>query len=190
MAFESIATLKFIWDFVSPIFGDLLKDKLSGLEKSDKKAKKKVFELYQQLEKVSFATNEFTTTFEQFVKFIVADLASTKEFKDSKQELLNDIDELNNELNSTARMLSAIEIQLKVHLPDFLKDFYNYQGMRGENLRHISERLEVLNQFIKVNKEEVLLVLEKTKYNNELINGGIEKLRLFIVKEFSFKESF
>ncbi len=190
MAFGAVATLKFVWDFLSPVFGDLLKDKISLSMKSDKKAKALGFELYEQLERIQFCTNEFKSSLVDLANLSINDSPDKQQLEECKQLVRSKMEQVYLVLDRAREILEKMGIQMKIHLPDFLNNFYEYEQLRGVNLESVSKRIVAIDNFSKEDKADIQAIINTTMSNQVIIDSGIEKLRLFLAKEFSFKDSF
>lgn len=188
MGFEVIASLKFLWDFLSPLFRDSLKSKFTSVS-SEKNARTKAFNLYQTLESVCFATDEYITALDSFIATVPIKDTDNKLFRSSKESLLSAIDTLRYDLGGMIDLLNNMNIQMKIFLPEVLEELNKYRGNRDISM-DISHRFGQLNQFSKKDIEELRDTLSQAKENNKIIKKELISFREFLADEFKFKESF
>lgn len=178
-------SLKFLWDFLKPIFGDVMKEKLK-VKTPQEKAKKHAFELYRTLQEIGHKTDEFVDALQSFVD-LISSSAPEQEVSRRQDELWWIAGSLMHSLPKLADALDRVNPQLEIHQHELVKNIKKYSETRAI----ILTRLQYSVQQIKNEKIETLSQFLSAADENRLrIKGAIENMRSFLASEFPFKESF
>ncbi|MBO0947264.1 hypothetical protein [Fibrella forsythiae] len=195
MISESIFSLKAIWDFISPILSDNLKER-AKLQSPEELGKKYAFELFQRLEKVEFLSNEFVFSLKAFVD-IMSNNPNLESQQIAKEKLTICINNLAVEIENLSYGLEDLYPQLSIHLPDFVEQIKYYIYDRSNNILEINEKIIAekirrlnLDSFAQKKIEDLKIIYEKAIENNIKISNCINILRSFLAKQYLFKESF
>lgn len=209
MVLDAIS-LNILWDFLKPILSGAITERIKPKD-SAKTAKIKVIYLYQTLGDVSLKTDDVVTNFQSYVELVETN-APKEEILEKRNSLEYAAYRLICVLPELANALDAVNPQLEIHKQDLVQDIckYYYNMYRLDPLFMTTPKeIDIIKEIKKLTKPDNLTELEKNvlridgeskitlkplvaqaQENRNLINKAIEDLRIFIAKEFSFKESF
>jgi hypothetical protein len=106
-------TLKAVWDFLSPVFSDKLKESLKKRDSSEL-AKEHTYKLYRALGNIEARTFDFISALRLYAS-LLEDHASPEQLQESKDSLFDRTDEL---MAATVEMMGALDEvspQLEIH---------------------------------------------------------------------------
>lgn len=188
MALEAIAPLKFLLDLLQPLLTDAAKERLKPLS-SQQTARKRAFDLYQQVERVSFSSHEFARALGIFVNAAALAEESPADLMEAKAPLLDSIDDLATEISIMTAAIERLCPQLSIHQPNVFGSLHRFREHRNRSM-DVSQRRAELNAFARRDILELQQLLAEAKRNNTLIDNTLTEFRTFLASTFPFKESF
>jgi hypothetical protein len=144
--------------------------------------------LYQQLEWLAFATDQFVVSLVEFVN-IMSSEPTLKAQQIAKNQLTSDIKELASAINGLPEILRGMDPQLSIHQPEVTNRIWQYSFDRSLTFTELHRYLD-LDNFAQRDLNDLRAILEQAKNNRTLIVKAIDDFRGFLAQEFPFKESF
>lgn len=187
MPLEAIAPLTFLLEVLKSLVSDAAKERLKPAT-SLQTARKRAFDLYQQIERVVFSSGEFVRALEGFVS-AAADAGGAPAGSYEKASLLEAIDAVAEDLDRMTAAVEHLQPQLNIFRPDVFRSLYEFRGVRDVSL-DLSRRRAELNSFAKRDLRELRELVNTARANQERILAIAEEYRSFLAATFTFKESF
>jgi len=184
-------SLGFLWDFLKPILSDAMKDRLKP-RGSAETAKRRAFHLYETLVEINQRTDDFVTALQSLTESIERREISGLIIK--QNNLKFSADALMLALPKLVEALHGINPQLEIHQPKLAQKFSVY--IEAAEARKVTTREaltalgECVNEIFYTETKTLKQLVTQADENRNLIRKAIEDFRGFLVKEFSFKESF
>jgi len=185
-------TLKAIWDFLSPVFGDKLKDSLKKKDSSDI-AKKRTYKLYKALGDVKVRTFDFITALRLYAS-LLEQHASPEQLKECKDSLYDRTDEMMAVIAEMMDALDELSPQLEIHDYPLYQTIAYFKGGReaygitdawsGEEFQAALEDAEAGYP------DQLNAIVAQEEQNYHSIDQCLADFRVFIQKEVPFKEGF
>ena len=179
----SAEIVKLLWEFLSPILSDRLKERLK-IQGSPEIAQKRAYHLYKILGEVEQTSDEFVKALQ-----VAADpnqIIDGTTFLDISEKLAASLQEL-------SESLLKLDPQLSIHQYELVKTIESYRGRRdfviGKARAEIAARL-ITDDVAKMNDEKISKIAKQATANQKLIRKAIQDFRSFLAAEFPFKESF
>ena len=185
-------TLKALWEFLSPVFGDKLKE---SLKKNDSGAiaRKRTYKLYKALGKVKARTFDFITALQLYATLLEQNV-SPEQLQESKDSLYDRTDEL---MATSAEMMDALDElspQLEIHDYPLYQTIAYFKGGReayGITDAWSGEEFQVALEDAEAGHPDQLNgILAQEEQNYRSIDQCLADFRVFIRKELPFKEGF
>jgi len=185
-------TLKLVWDFLSPVFGDRLKEIIRKKDSSHV-AKERVFRLYKSLGDVNARTFTFISALRLYTS-LIEEKASSERMEEAKDFLHDRTNEL---MRATTEMVDALEglsPQLEVHNYDLYQTIKYFKGGReayGFDNASLEHDLNIAIIDAEAgNPVELNRILAQEEQSYESIKRCSAEFRAFIIREIPFKDSF
>ncbi len=185
-------TLKFIWDFISPVFGDRLKESIRK-KNSPEVAKERVYRLYKSLGDMKARTFDFINALRLYAS-LLDEKASGERIQEARDFLYDRTDEL---MRVTAEMVDALDAlspQLEIHHYDLHKRIAYFKAGRDaygfDNAWLGPEFDEALTEAEEGKPDGLNRILAQEEQSYESINRCLAEFRVFIVREIPFSQSF
>lgn len=190
----SFSSLKFLWDFISPILSDSIKERIKSNVASER-ARKHSFNLYRVLGDVRRNTEEFIERFQYYVILLELSESINDEEKGlilgelyfERKGLQYVSKELMKSLPELAEALDELNPQLEIHKYDLIQELLSYRRARQQ----ILTQLEVsVDEFSNYRIDKLRELFNQANINYKLMKNSIDEFRNFLADEFPFKESF
>jgi hypothetical protein len=190
-------SLEFLWDFIGPILGETVKDKIKPKDDHEK-AKKVAFHLYETLGEVKEKTDSFVSALRDIVDNksmkMPEGIPTSEQFPTEPGITPGQIEalrlsarELMISLPKLADSLDKVNPQLDIHRHDLVQNILHYRRYRAEVLTELElSAYGVGNQ----NADKLREIFNRAEENRKLIDQAIDNFRSFLAAEFPFKESF
>ena len=184
-------TLKAIWEFLSPVLGDKLKESLK--KDSSDTAKKRIYKLYRELGDLKARTFDFITALRLYSSLLEQQV-SPEQLREAKDSLYDRTDEL---MAATADVIDALDEvspQLEIHDYQLYQTIAYFKGGRdayGITDAWSGEEFEVALEDAESGYPDQLNgILAQEEQNYRSIEQCLADFRVFIRKELPFKEGF
>jgi len=185
-------TLKFLWDFLSPVFGDKLKESIKKKDSAEI-AKRRTYRLYRSLGDVKARTFDFITTLRLYAS-LIEETVSPERLQEAKDSLYDRTDEL---MAATSEMMDALDElspQLEIHNYALYKTIAYYKGGReayGITDAWSGDDFEVALMDAEAgNPAELNRIFAQEERSFQSIDRCLADFRIFIRKEIPFNEGF
>jgi hypothetical protein len=185
-------TLKLVWDFLSPVFGDRLKETIRK-KGSPQVAKERVFRLYKSPGDVKARTFTFISALRLYAS-LIEEKASGERMQEAKDFLYDRTSEL---MRATTEMMDALESlspQLEIHNYELYQTIKYFKGGRdayGFDNASLDHDLDVaLIDAEEGNSAELNRILAQENQSYESIDRCLAEFRASIIREIPFRESF
>jgi vacuolar-type H+-ATPase subunit I/STV1 len=182
----SLLKLTFLWKFLEPILGDVIKERLKPKE-SPERAKELAFSLYRKLGEVEKESNAFVDALRVYAE---------RTSYENKGQLMRAVQRLQSALPELADSIDDVNPQLEIHKHDIFQSIQKFVAYRDDRLSELEQSVEELhNSVLKHDTREgrrkyLYELLQSVGENHMLIKAAIDDMRTFLATEFSFKESF
>lgn len=190
MGTPALITLEFLWGFLSPVFGEKLKETLRKKDSSDL-AKERVYALYKSLGDLKARNFAFINAL-MLCASLIDERAQQESTNEAKGFLYDRTDEL---MAASAQMVDALESlypQLEIHHYDLYEEIVYYKQTRemygGTSLG--DELAGALFNAEEGNPQELNSILAQEEKLYQSIDRCLRDFRIFIVKEIPFGSSF
>jgi hypothetical protein len=185
-------TLKYLWDFLSPVFGDKLKESLKKKDSAEV-AKKRTYRLYKSLGDVKARTFDFISALRLYAS-LIEEKATPERIHEAKDFLYDRTDELMAAITKMMDALDELSPQLEIHDYDLYKTITYYKG--GRDAYGITDAWSgddfqaALTDAEDGNPTELNRILAQEEQSYQSIDRCLADFRAFIVKEIPFNQSF
>ena len=185
-------TLKFLWDFLKPVFGDKLKEALKKKDSAEV-AKKRTLHLYKTLGDVKARSFDFITALRLYASLIEAEV-SAERISEAKDFLWDRTDELMAATSAMVDALDELSPQLEIHDYALYKRMEYWKG--GRDAYGITDAWSGLDFEAACdaaeagNATELNRILAQEEQSSEEIDRCLADFRVFIRKEIPFNQSF
>jgi hypothetical protein len=185
-------TLKFIWDFLSPVFGDRLKEFLKKKD-SPEVAKKRLLRLYKSLGDLKARNLDFITALRLYAS-LIEERASPEQIRDARMFLYDRTDELIVVTTEMVDALDELSPQLEIHDYELYQEIAYYKGGReayGFTNAWLGMDFDsALNDAEAGNPNELNRILSQEEQSYKSIDHCLAEFRVFIIKHIPFEQSF
>lgn len=186
-----------IWEFIGPILGDSIKERIKP-KGSSEIAKEKVLNLSRALENVSKCTDDFVDALKSLVNATENKLP--RDIITSEVQKIETISEnLLTSLEKLSEALDEINPQLEIYENELVQNINHYRCSRMRLLESLYDlvglnMIEVVgpswDNNIKIKDIDLRPILLEAEKNRDLILKATTEFRDFIKEEFKFKELF
>ena len=185
-------TLRFIWDFLSPVFGDRLKETLKKKD-SPEVAKKRALRLYKSLGDLKARNFDFITALRLYAS-LLEEHASPEQIRDAKEFLYDRTDELIIVTTEMVDALDELSPQLEIHDYALYQMISYYKGGRDAygftNAWLGLDFDSALTDAEGGEPSELKRILSQEEQSYKCIDHCLAEFRVFIIKHFPFEQSF
>jgi hypothetical protein len=185
-------TLKFLWEFLNPVFGEKLKDSLKKKDSAEI-AKRRVLRLYKSLGDLKARSFDFISAVRLYAS-LIEERASSERLHEIKDYLYDRTNEL---MAATAEMVDALDElspQLEIHNYALYQTITYFKG--GRDAYGITDAWSgidfeaALTNAEEGNPDELNRILAQEEQSYQSIDGCLADFRIFMVKEIPFNQSF